>query len=274
MGMFPTQDLPLQPMPTLASLSVSLPSETLEIEEHVSASGVLVIDVASGQRLFSSEENKRRPMASLTKIMTALLVVENHDLNERVRIPRGVEDTIGNKVYLEEGKHFSVGDLLSALLISSANDAAKALAIYHSGSLSAFTEEMNARVKELGLKNTSFSDPIGLDNPDQFSTAQDIAWITMFVQRYEPIAVRMRKRGMRIFSKEGDEIFLAHTHALMHAEKDVTGGKTGTTNGAGQCLVSLVEEEGTEYLVVIMNSLQRYKDMRAILEVLRGQPLV
>lgn len=265
MGMVPVADLPSTTEQPVFNVDIAPPANDFDLVRPVSSSGVLIIDLTSGQHIFGLHEERRRPMASLTKLMTALIIVENHDLDEQVRIPVGMSKVIGNKAYLPEGEHFSVGDLLSTLLISSANDAAVTLSIFHSGSVDAFVEEMNLRADALGLLNTSFANPAGLDHPDQYSTPSDIAWLTMFSLRYPDIAKRMATRGSRVYSKEGTPVFSTHTHALIHGDKSVVAGKTGTTDGAKQCLVTIVEENGRKYLVVLFRSAQRYADMRTIL---------
>jgi len=254
---------------TIAHLPVSpIGGEEIAIAGHLSASGVLIADIASGERLYERQASVQRPMASLAKLMTALIIVENHDLAEFVTVPRGVAATEGMKAYLPEGEQFTVGDLLSALLIASANDAAETLAIYHSGSIEAFTGAMNARARVLGLRQTSFADPVGFDHPRQWTTPQDLAWLATFVLRFEPVRARMGRRGASIFSRSSIRIDLTHTHALLHADTDVVAGKTGTTDGAGECLLSVVARGGKEYLVVLLRSQQRYGDMAAILEAL------
>jgi len=272
LGLFPTVDTESFDVSTLESIQIAPSSEAIEISEHLSASGVVIYDALSGQRLYAKQARTQRPMASLTKLMTALLIVENHELDEMVLVPKSVVDVAGNKVYLEPGKHYSVGDLLSALLINSANDAATTLAQFHSGSVSAFVGEMNDRALQLGMTGTSFHNPAGLDHPAHWSTPQDIAVLTMFSLRYEEIASRLSSTGERIASVEGDNISLYHTHALMHEVSPVLAGKTGTTTDAGQCLMSLVEGVDQQYIVVLFNSNQRYKDMRIILSSLKTEP--
>jgi D-alanyl-D-alanine carboxypeptidase (penicillin-binding protein 5/6) len=163
------------------------------------------------------------------------------------------------------------------MLVPSANDAAVALAVHHSGSIEAFVVEMNARAATLGLVQTSFANPAGLDAPLQYSTPQDIAWLTMAALRHPAIQKRLGMRGVRIASLQGTEIPLTNTNALLHASGPVKAGKTGTTSGANECLMSVVEENGHRYVVVILDSLQRYEDMSTILAALgtasAGDPL-
>ncbi|MBT3292636.1 D-alanyl-D-alanine carboxypeptidase [Candidatus Peregrinibacteria bacterium] len=271
MGMVPTLFSPLsiQEQTPISLISISEPSmEKIIIEDRLSASGVIIMDLNSGQNLYEKQAVVRRPMASLTKLMTALLIVENHDMDEIVTIPDWATEIDGNVASLKPGNKFRVGDLLSALLISSANDAAQVLAAFHAGSVSDFVDQMNERAIQLGLKETSFANPSGLDHPRQWSTPRDIAWLSGFAIQKEPISDLMHIKWKRIKSQEGTVIPLSHTHAMLHTTSPVVAGKTGTTNAAGQCLVSVVENEGHSYIVVILNSRNRYADMKTILKLL------
>lgn len=244
------------------------PSPALAVRGHVSASGIVIMDLLSGQTIYDRGARQPRPMASLTKLMTALIIVEGHELTEVVTVPRTIARTDGSTVRLTPGDHFTVGDLLSALLIHSANDAAVTLAAHHSGSLEVFVREMNERAQSLGLRDTVYANVDGLDARGQRSTPRDIALLATFAFREDAIRSRMEKRGAQIRSKEGRTIYLTNTHALLHGDNAVFAGKTGTTIAAGQCLLSFVSSRGRPYVVVIMNSLQRYKDMRAIIDAL------
>lgn len=244
-------------------------SEVLRtLGNRLSASGVIILDLESGQALYGRSADTPRPMASLTKLMTALLIVENHGLDELVTIPQDIEDVNGNTAHLGAGDQYSVGDLLSALLMMSANDAAITLARYHSGSQSAFVAAMNERARALGLKTTIFANPTGLDTGRQQSSPRDLAWLAMYVLRHPPIAERLSTRGAQIRSRSGVITYLTHTHALLHADTAVRGGKTGTTDAAGECLLSIVEGKDRRYVVVLLRSLDRYGDMRLILDTL------
>ena len=280
LGLVPTTADALPDAATLSRMTIAPPSIAFDIPEHLSASGVLILDRNTGQRLYAKGMKEQRAMASLTKLMTALIIAENHDLGEVVVIPQGIENTPGTLAYLSSGQRFTVGNLLSAVLISSANDAARTLAIYHSGSVQAFTQEMNERALKLGMKATSFRNAEGLDHPAHWSTAQDMAWLTDFVLRKPEIAKRMSTAGGYIASVDGAySRQLYHTHMLLHrpmalvqtggpgdtAMPRVKAGKTGTTSDAGECLVSVVTQGGHEYIVVLLGSLQRYQDMEMIL---------
>lgn len=271
LGLFPTAEVS-RGVSVLDQVHITPSNEVVEIADRLSASGVVIYDAESGQRLYAKNARIQRPMASLTKLMTALIIVENHTLDEVVTIPKSVTDVVGNKAYLSPGQHFTVGDLLSALLINSANDAATTLAQFHSGSTAEFVSEMNKRALQLGMTGTSFQNPAGLDNPAHWSTPQDIAWLTMFALRNSDIAKRLSTAGQHIASVEGTSIQLYHTHLLMHQSSPVFAGKTGTTNEAGQCLMSVVEGQNKQYIVVLFNSNQRYEDMKTIISALHTEP--
>lgn len=285
MGLLPVWGLQSGAEAALPSVSVAPPAartldraQSTALRRSLSASGIVVTDLASGQTIFEVDADEPRPMASLTKLMTALLIVERHSLDEVVTVPQDINDVQGNIANLPPGDRFTVGDLLSALLIMSANDAAVTLARFHSGSQSAFVQEMNARALALGLRRTVFGNPTGLDAGDQKSSPRDLAWLTIYALRRTPIADRMGMRGAQIKSREGNVLYLTHTHALLHADSSVrTGqpglpvvraGKTGTTDAAGQCLLSIVEADGRRYVVVLLRSLDRYGDMRLVLDTL------
>ncbi len=182
------------------------------------------------------------------------------------------------------GHSFTVGDLLSALLIPSANDAAYALAIYDAGSMEDFSVKMNQRAVELGLSGTTYGNSIGLDDAKQESSPRDLALLAMTVLRHDEIRQRMSLEQASIRSLEGNTVALYHSHQLLavplsatvtgpseqlgragSGDAIVSAGKTGTTDDAGQCLLSIVESNGRRYVVVLLHSRDRYADMRTIL---------
>ncbi len=273
MGMIPAWELPETAAVPTDHLSIALPAPSkgstllAGIGKGMTASGVLVVDLQSAQQLYGRSVDKRRSVGSLAKLMTAVLIVEKHSLDEVVAVPKAAT-TLDGDHYLTAGDHFTVGDLLSALLISSSNDAAYALAAFDSGTIPAFAEKMNQRARALGLQDTSFQNPIGFDDKDQWSTPRDVAWLAAFALRFPEIRARMSMSDAKIESNEGRTVALSHTHALLHKHTAVVAGKTGTTLGAGECLVSVVQEHGREYLVVLLNSAARYVDMQVVLRAL------
>ncbi len=242
---------------------------TIAPERPLSASSAIILDLDSAQVLYSSGPEEIRAMASLTKLMTALIIVENHSLDEWVTIPAEVSTATGSMLHLREGQQLKVGDLLSGLLVPSANDAAISLAVHHSGSVSAFVKAMNDRAKELGLTRTGFVNPTGLDDFGQNSTARDLAFLTMYVLRHPEIVERMGLTQASITTKGGSTFSLSHTHQLLKKDdSNITAGKTGTTDLAKECLISIVEQGGRRTLVVLLHSDDRYGDMQTLLSVL------
>ncbi len=259
MGMVPVWGLSPDTSVISKEVSVAPPAlamrdELPDFARRLSASGIIITDLQSGQTVFQKNASAIMPMASLTKLMTALLIVENHALDERVRVPDDIDHVEGNSVHLPSGDTFTVGDLLSALLIVSSNDAAVTLARYHSGSEQAFVQAMNARAQVLGLTDTHYDNASGLDSRLQVSTPRDIALLATFVMRIPEIASRMSTADTSITSESGRTMTLSHTHTLLHGNhSSVIAGKTGTTDGAGQCLLSIVEEKNRKYVVVLLH---------------------
>lgn len=254
-------DLRVAP-PIASALADSIPRS---LAGGLSASGVLIVDLDSAQTVYADRPLEPRAMASLTKLMTALLIVENHDLDERVDIDPEIGWVKDNVVGLEIGDQYALGDLLSAMLVHSANDAAVALAVHHSGSEDAFVEEMNARAAALGLHDTVYKTATGFDAPGQYSTPRDIGILSTFVLRFPAIVERMSMNGGTIRSRSGTALSFIHTHQLLRQPNAIVAGKTGTTDDARQCLMSVFEEDGRRYAAVLLHSDDRYGDMRRIL---------
>lgn len=252
-------------LPPIAPPSSIDPVMFSNLGNQLSASGMLILDLQSGQILSEKSMLQSLPMASLTKLMTALIIVENHALDEMVIISQNAVDTEGSTAYLPLGESFSVGDLLSALLVASANDAAVALAEYHSGSEAAFVREMNERAKVLGLQKTSFMNATGFDHLSQYASPQDIGWLALSVLNQPALRKRLSQMDVSISGSQGTTLTLDSTHLLLRQETSVIAGKTGTTPEAKECLLSLIMENGKEYIVILQKSDSRYADMRTIL---------
>lgn len=275
LGMVPSwSDVPF-PQPDVTHISVASPSplqasltDVLEAKKPLSASGVIIMDLQSAQVLYERHADAQRPMASLTKLMTALLITEHHSLDEWVTIPRSAGHLAEASVSLKVGDHFRVGDLLTAMLVSSSNQAAFSLAVFHSGTEAEFATLMNNRAASLGLTHTSFQNAVGFDDPHQWSTPRDIAHLAAFAFAKPELHDRMSLPADTIKSREGTVVALTQTHLLLKQESPVVAGKTGTTDAAGQCLMSIVKEGSREYIVVLLGSHQRYRDMQAVLSVL------
>ena len=259
------------PPPGIELVSISAPNPLANkfALPKLSATGALLLDADSGEVLFEKNADTERPMASLTKIMTALIILEHHKLEDIVRIPSVAKSVPGSTLDLIPGQQFSIGTLLKALLIPSANDAAYTLALTHGKSIAGFVEQMNARAQALGLKHTHFANPAGLDNPEQFSTARDLAWLSMMALKFPAFRSIVQTRSARIGSVEGQEYDLSNTNPMLQKSEDVYGVKTGTTDNAGECLIVLFKVNSRSYLLVLLGSEDRYTDGLAVLNAVR-----
>lgn len=226
----------------------------------VTTSHYLVYDLTAGQLLFGEGMDEAHPPASLTKLMTALLVLEQGDLDAQVTVLP--EDIIGGaSMGLRAGMQLTVGDLLWGLLVPSGNDAALALARHIAGDVATFVERMNRRAEELGLAQTHFANPHGLDAQRHVSSARDLLQLTVRLWA-EPLFRTMV--GTPRVTVAGRE--LRNTNEWLSTNPAAVGVKTGTTPAAGECLIVAVEREGRTLLVVILGSRDRYADAGRLLE--------
>jgi serine-type D-Ala-D-Ala carboxypeptidase (penicillin-binding protein 5/6) len=274
----PDVRLPPRILPRLMpgiEVMTTTPPLSLATRIHIpslSASGALLLDSESGEEIFSRSADIPRPMASLTKMMTALITLEAHSLDDVLTTPSFIDDIGGSTIGLSEGERMTVESLLYALLLPSANDAAFTLA--SKPSLPLFVRRMNQRAKTLGLRSTHFQNPAGLDHPEQFSTPRDLAWLSLAFLRNPYLRAMVETKTSSIQSVvRGDEkpreYSLRNTNELLHSDARVFGVKTGTTTGAGECLVILFEEKGRRFLLVLLGSKNRYTDALKVMSAVR-----
>jgi len=225
----------------------------------------LAFDLADGRILWRRGATRRRPIASLTKLMTALLAVERFAPGDLVRIPRRADRIGGSRMGgLKPGRRVRAEVLLKGLLISSGNDAAVTLAIAGAGSERAWVAKMNSRAQELGLTCTRYVDPHGL-NPGDRSCAADLAVLAMRAIADPRIARIARKRTARVWTGSGRRRTLRTTnHLLRDHYPGAIGLKTGFTNPAGFCLVTVVEREGRRIGIVVLGSRDSFGDARQV----------
>ncbi len=249
----------------------SVPRKTSDtVAQVLEAKAALLMDLDSGTLLYEKEARKSMSVASLTKIMTALVILENHDLDEVVMVEEDYNQTeeLGVRIWLNQYEKITVGNLLIGLLVRSAGDAAMALAAYHSGSVDAFVNEMNARAQMLHLDHTHFTNPIGLDDPDHYSSAFDLAILTKHALRYPDFRRIVRLPRAAITSTDGE---ITHefesTNYLLESYLDIRGVKTGTTDEAGQSLINLARHRnGKEVIVVLLNSPERFQESKRLID--------
>ena len=220
---------------------------------QVTARATIVIEATTGQVACERAADEQRPIASATKLMTALLVLENAELSDVLAAAPYRPLPIESKIDLRTGEQMTIADLLRALLLESANDAAVTLAAGTAGSREAFVERMNARAAELGMTNTSFANPIGLDDPDNHSSARDLATLTLRLQRYDFFRRTVDRPSAEL--RSGDrERFINNRNDLVQRVGWIDGVKTGHTSRAGYVLVGSGRRRGIRLISVVLGS--------------------
>jgi D-alanyl-D-alanine carboxypeptidase (penicillin-binding protein 5/6) len=209
-----------------------------------------------GRLLWAGHADERLPPASLTKMMTALIVLESGVLDQTVVVSRRATREPGSRVGLKPGENFRARDLFAAMIMRSANDACRALADHLSPN---FIALMNQRSAALGLRDTHFLDPCGHDRSGQYSTAADLARLAERVMVYEDYARLARQADFRISTLDGKrKLYFTNTNALIGRYEGALGVKTGSTSRAGNCLVALAEKDGSRVLIVMLNAPNRW----------------
>ncbi len=238
-----------------------------ELDISVSASSAVLIEAESGRVLYSKDADKRRPMASTTKIMTALVALENHDLDAPIKIPKEAVGIEGSSLYLTEGETLTLHELLYALMLRSANDAAVAIAIAVGGSVSDFAEMMNEKAEEMGLTHTHFDNPHGLDSEDHYTTARELALITAEALKNEVFReiVSTYKKSLPLGNVPDRRLVVNHNR-LLRTYDGCIGVKTGFTKKDGRCLVSAAERDGITLVAVTLNAPNDWSDHKRMLD--------
>jgi len=235
----------------------------------ISAESYVVIDVASGSLLASKDPHVIRPVASLTKLLTALTVGQKTKPEDVVIVGSNPLKTRSSGSYmdLEEGEKIRVQDLLAGLLISSANDAAVALAEHVSTTESAFSLEMNKVAQNYGLQRTHAMNSTGFDNKEHFSSPYDMATLLLHAWRDPLLGIFLRAKSLNVTSVDGKiEHRLMTTDRLLGERTDVLAGKTGFTDAAGQSLAIVAEKDNAHPVIaVLLGSSDRFGDMNNLL---------
>ncbi len=238
-----------------------------ELDIGVSASSAVLIEAESGRVLFAKDADKRRPMASTTKIMTALVALENAELDMAVRIPKEAVGIEGSSLYLTEGETLTLHELLYALMLRSANDAATAIAIAVGGSVSDFSEMMNEKAEEMGLTDTHFDNPHGLDSDEHYTTARELALITAEALKNDVFReiVSTYKKSLPLGGVPDRRLVVNHNR-LLRTYDGCIGVKTGFTKKDGRCLVSAAERDGITLIAVTLNAPNDWSDHKRMLD--------
>ena len=230
---------------------------------YVNAQSAILMEQDSGRVIFEKDAHTERRIASITKIMTALLAVESGKLDETVTVSNNAIKTEGSSIYLEAGEKIKLEDLVYGLMLRSGNDAAVAIAETVGGSLDGFVYLMNQKAEEIGMKHTHFANPHGLDDhEDHYSSAYDMALLTRYAMNndtYKKIAGTESYRSESSNNK-WDRVWRNKNKLLTSLYEYSTGGKTGYTRRAKRTLVSTAEKDGVEYIAVTLNDPDDWDD--------------
>ena len=236
---------------------------TAEARRNISAQSAALYSPDLDCFLYGKNIDVRLPMASTTKIMTALVVLEYTDTDSMVMVDKEATNIEGSSIYLKEGDVLSVNDLLYALLLQSANDAAAALAFNVSGSIEGFADLMNNKAKSIGLRNTHFTNPHGLDDELHYTTAHDLALITAEAIKNSTFADIIATKKYTFTLGNSTRTVINHNKLLWQSEYAV-GVKTGYTKKSGRCLVGAAEHDGISLITVTLNAPDDWSDHKTL----------
>ena len=257
-------------------LAGGLPRRAAAVDLNLNAKSALLMDVATGTVLYEKECHERLAPASVTKVMTMLLIMEALDdgrihLDDQVTASETAAAKGGSQIYLKAGETMPVSDMLKSIAVSSANDCACAMAELIAGSESAFVEQMNQRAAELGMADTHFVNCTGLDDSKEAeshrTSAYDIALMSRQLLKYHPDIKKYTTIWMD--TVRGGTFGLSNTNKLIRFYSGATGLKTGFTSGAGYCLSATAKREGMELIAVVMgceSAQKRTADCKALLD--------
>ena len=239
----------------------------------VHAASAILVDANSGAVLYERSPDAPRPPASVTKILTALVILEHGRLEDTVVVSQTAAQTSGHRLGLRAGQRISLGDLLAAVLILSANDAAVAAAEHVGGGLDGFVALMNEKAGEIGMGSSHFANPHGLDQPTHYTTARDMATLTRVALEQATFAELVRTKQARLtIWKPGRRALvprarIVQTHnRLLGYLQGADGVKTGYTDSAGRCLVASASRGGHRMIAVLLNDPRRWTDAAALIE--------
>lgn len=239
----------------LLLMGSSLPVSAVSADE-LTAKAAVLMEAGTGQVLFQKNAHEARPIASVTKVMTLLLIMEEIDsgrlsLTDTVTASAHAAGMGGSDIWLKEGETMTVDDMLKAVVIMSANDAAVALGEKIAGSEEAFVQRMNERAKELGMNDTVFKNCCGLDEEGHVSSAYDVALMSRELIRHETI---FRYTTTWMDSVRDGATQLVNTNRLIRTYTGITGLKTGTTSQAGSCITATAQRDGMTLIAVVLGA--------------------
>lgn len=251
----------------LAAAFIFAPFCSVRAAAESGACAEIVAEANTGRILYNFNGDRTLPMASTTKILTALIIIEDCDPDAIVTVPAECTGVEGSSIYLTPGEKISVKNLLYGLMLRSGNDCAETLAVYHSGSIEKFAERMNARASLIGARHSHFTNPHGLPDVNHYTTAEDLAMIACRSMR-NPVfrEIVCCKRAVVPDGGCGYARELINKNKFLYNYEGANGIKTGYTKAAGRCLVSSAEREGMQLVCVVLDCPDMYARSGALLD--------
>ena len=236
-------------------------------EAFTVSAGEVVMERDSKRVLFSTEENKKMPMASTTKIVTAITVIDNYDLDKVIEVPKETVGTEGSSVYLKAGEKYTVRDLLYGLMLRSGNDCAETLAVCLSGSIKNFVDKMNETAEKCGALCSNFTNPHGLPDDDHYTTAYDLGLISCYSMKNDTFVEIVSTSSYKATElNSGEKKVWINKNKMLYRYEGANGVKTGYTVKAGRCLVSGAIRDGMQLVCVVLNSPQMFERSEELLD--------
>ncbi len=261
-----------KPEPVVLTYEDTLPASMIPVKKHnavepvIGADAAIIVDFDSGEVLWGKNHNKKMQIASITKLMTAIVALEERDISENVIVSRNAAKTGGSKIWLYSGEEITLSNLLKASLIHSGNDAAVAISEHVGGSTEEFVEKMNEKAKELKLYGTKFANPIGFDDLENYSTVRDLSLLARYAYRKPFVRDAVKTKSTTVSSTNGELTHeLKSTNKLLDSFLNIMGLKTGHTGAAGLCFVSIIENnKGNKIITVVLNSPDRFAETKML----------
>lgn len=226
----------------------------------------IIMDVNSGRVLFENNAYEKKYMASTTKILTAICIIENCNISDVITVTDKTVGVEGSSIYLEVGEKLSVKDLLYGLMLRSGNDCAVTLAVYCSGSIEKFSLLMNETAKKIGALNSNFVNPHGLHNDNHYTTAYDLALISRYAMKNQDFRSIVATKAVKIpFTTKNYDRYLTNKNKMLKEFDGANGIKTGYTKKAGRCLVSSCLRNGLELICVVLNCPPMFERSKSLL---------
>jgi len=234
-------------------------------EHSVSGEAAIVIDTATGRILYEKNINHKMPMASTTKIMTALVALERMPLDKQIEVDPKAVGVEGSSIYLKANERIKMEDLLYGLMLRSGNDAATAIAIAAAGSVEDFAALMNAKARELGANNTNFMNPHGLSHNEHYTTAYDLAIITRAAMHHPTFKEISKSKYWRA-ERSSEYNYFVNKNKILSIVEGGDGVKTGFTKIAGRCLVASATREDMQFIAVTLNDGNWFNTTKELLD--------